>query len=151
MPLLHGSSHDIISENVRELRNAGHPEDQAIAIALHKARESGQSEQQGTQSAPPADNSFKIIGSKPGTEAPKDDAAPAGGGLGDLAAAAAADREKRGVTLEKFGGPSDDPGVKSAHHQTGSRYYDDKNKELFYNAKKKLYFHSADAAKDEPK
>lgn len=39
MPLLKGRDRNIISENIRELRNTGHSEDQAIAIALHKSRE----------------------------------------------------------------------------------------------------------------
>ena len=37
MPLLNGSSKSIISENIRELRNSGRPENQAIAIAMKKA------------------------------------------------------------------------------------------------------------------
>lgn len=45
MPLLPGTSHAVISENIRELRSSGHPEDQAIAIALHKSRETEQSTQ----------------------------------------------------------------------------------------------------------
>ena len=40
MPLLNGSSQGIISENIRELRNAGHPEDQTVAIAMSKAGKS---------------------------------------------------------------------------------------------------------------
>ncbi len=37
MPVLKGSSKYIISQNIRELRNAGHKEDQAVAIALDSA------------------------------------------------------------------------------------------------------------------
>lgn len=37
MPLKSGSSSKTISENIRELRRAGHPEDQSIAIAMRKA------------------------------------------------------------------------------------------------------------------
>jgi len=37
MPLLNGSSDDIVSENIREMRNAGHPEAQAVAAALRNA------------------------------------------------------------------------------------------------------------------
>ena len=36
-PLIKGSSNDIISSNVREMRNAGHPEDQAVAAAMRMA------------------------------------------------------------------------------------------------------------------
>lgn len=37
MPLFKGSSNNIISQNIRELRNSGRPEKQAVAIALHTA------------------------------------------------------------------------------------------------------------------
>lgn len=37
MPLLKGDSNDIVSSNVRELRNSGYPEQQAVAIALNQA------------------------------------------------------------------------------------------------------------------
>ena len=35
--LLKGSSREVIGENIRTERNAGRPEDQAIAIAMHTA------------------------------------------------------------------------------------------------------------------
>lgn len=38
MPLRKGSSKEVISENIRELIRAGHPQKQAIAIALSEAR-----------------------------------------------------------------------------------------------------------------
>lgn len=37
MPLKHGSDPETISANIKELRDAGHPEKQAIAIAYHVA------------------------------------------------------------------------------------------------------------------
>lgn len=37
MPLMKGSSDQVVSENIAELRRAGHPEDQAIAIAMREA------------------------------------------------------------------------------------------------------------------
>ena len=37
IPLLKGSSREVIGENIRELRNTGRPEDQAIAIAMNTA------------------------------------------------------------------------------------------------------------------
>ena len=37
MPLMKGSSDSVVSENIAELRRAGHPEDQAIAIAMENA------------------------------------------------------------------------------------------------------------------
>lgn len=40
MPLKKGSSKRIISENIRELRRAGYPQKQAVAIALSQARKS---------------------------------------------------------------------------------------------------------------
>lgn len=40
VPLMKGSSRNIVSENIRELMKAGHPENQAIAIAM---KQSGQS------------------------------------------------------------------------------------------------------------
>ena len=39
MPLLKGSSDEVKSSNIRELVNAGHPQDQAIAIAYKMAGE----------------------------------------------------------------------------------------------------------------
>lgn len=42
MPLKHGKSKEIISENIKELDNTGkYPQKQAVAIALNEARESG--------------------------------------------------------------------------------------------------------------
>lgn len=40
MPLLHGSSKEIISQNISELRHSGYPEKQSIAIAYSKAGKS---------------------------------------------------------------------------------------------------------------
>jgi hypothetical protein len=37
MPLLKGSSQSVISENIREMRKAGHPEAQAIAASMRMA------------------------------------------------------------------------------------------------------------------
>ena len=37
MPLKHGSSQKVISENIREMRKAGHPEAQAVAAAMNVA------------------------------------------------------------------------------------------------------------------
>ena len=39
MPLKHGSSNAVISSNIRELVNAGHKQNQAVAIAERKAHE----------------------------------------------------------------------------------------------------------------
>lgn len=41
MPLKHGKSKKIISENISELRNSGRPENQSVAIALSEARKAG--------------------------------------------------------------------------------------------------------------
>lgn len=40
MPLLKGSSKEIISSNIAELRRSGRPEKQAVAIAYAEARRS---------------------------------------------------------------------------------------------------------------
>lgn len=40
MPLMHGSSKEVVSENIRELRHSGYPEKQSIAIAMSKAGKS---------------------------------------------------------------------------------------------------------------
>ena len=37
MPLVKGKSKKVVSENIRELRHAGRPQAQAIAIAYRKA------------------------------------------------------------------------------------------------------------------
>ena len=40
MPLIKGSSKEVIGENIRELRHSGYPERQSIAIAMHSAGKS---------------------------------------------------------------------------------------------------------------
>lgn len=40
MPLKSGSSRETISENIREMRESGHPERQAVAAAMSNARRS---------------------------------------------------------------------------------------------------------------
>jgi len=37
MPLMKGTSPDVISENIREMVNAGHPQDQAVAASYRMA------------------------------------------------------------------------------------------------------------------
>lgn len=44
MPLKPGHSPDVISSNIKELRNSGYPQQQAIAIAYTQARKHMQSE-----------------------------------------------------------------------------------------------------------
>jgi uncharacterized protein Yka (UPF0111/DUF47 family) len=39
MPLKSGSSRETISQNVREMVESGHPQEQAVAAALRKSRE----------------------------------------------------------------------------------------------------------------
>lgn len=38
MPLKHGSSDKVVSENIKEMVAAGHPQKQAVAAALEMAR-----------------------------------------------------------------------------------------------------------------
>ena len=38
MPLKHGKSQETISSNIREMIDAGHPQNQAVAAALNIAR-----------------------------------------------------------------------------------------------------------------
>ena len=40
MPLEKGSSQEVISHNIAEMRHSGHPENQAIAAAMHEAGKS---------------------------------------------------------------------------------------------------------------
>ena len=37
MPLKKGSSDEVVSQNIREMVAAGHPQKQAVAAALHQA------------------------------------------------------------------------------------------------------------------
>jgi hypothetical protein len=39
MPLKAGSSQEVISQNIREMVNRGHPQEQAVAAAMRKSRE----------------------------------------------------------------------------------------------------------------
>jgi hypothetical protein len=41
MPLKRGRSRKVISQNIREMIRAGHPQRQAVAAALSTARKSG--------------------------------------------------------------------------------------------------------------
>ncbi len=41
MPLHKGKSHEVIGENIKEIQDAGHPHDQAVAASLNEARKSG--------------------------------------------------------------------------------------------------------------
>jgi hypothetical protein len=40
MPLKKGASAKVVSRNIREMRQAGHPQDQAVAAAMRMKRES---------------------------------------------------------------------------------------------------------------
>lgn len=51
MPLFKGSSKEIISQNISELRHSGYPEDQAVAIAYSKAGKSRKKSKKGKKHA----------------------------------------------------------------------------------------------------
>lgn len=40
MPLKPGSSKKVVSQNIREMMRSGHPQKQAVAAAMRKARQS---------------------------------------------------------------------------------------------------------------
>lgn len=52
MPLSKGSSSAVISENIREMMNAGHPQDQAIAAAYRMAGKSKKKRKKPSPSRP---------------------------------------------------------------------------------------------------
>jgi hypothetical protein len=39
MPLKSGTSEETVSENIKEMKASGHPQDQAVAAAMRKSRE----------------------------------------------------------------------------------------------------------------
>ncbi len=41
VPLHKGKSKKVISENIKEMQDAGHPHDQAVAASINQARKSG--------------------------------------------------------------------------------------------------------------
>ena len=41
MPLKKGTSKSVISRNIKEMKKAGHPQEQAVAASLNQARKSG--------------------------------------------------------------------------------------------------------------
>ncbi len=41
MPLAKGKSKKVVSQNIKEMVKAGHPQKQAVAAALNQARKSG--------------------------------------------------------------------------------------------------------------
>lgn len=45
MPLKKGSSQETISENIAEMRESGHPQDQAVAASLRQARQTSRKHQ----------------------------------------------------------------------------------------------------------
>lgn len=140
MPLLNGSSHEIISENIRELRNAGHPEDQAIAIALHKSREAGQSDPQQAAVQHPAADPDHDRAAEPDADA--DDVMPTapkpGESLAQFAERRLAYREKHKQAADNvpFGNPSKVGSAgslrraRSAHHMKDGKAYDANGKEI---------------------
>ena len=54
MPLMHGSSKGVVSENIREMMKAGHPQDQAIAAAMRSAGKSKKSKKKQKEHSTPA-------------------------------------------------------------------------------------------------
>lgn len=50
MPLAKGSSKKTVSSNIKEMMDAGHPQDQAVAASLSNARKSKRSGRKGKRS-----------------------------------------------------------------------------------------------------
>lgn len=57
MPLKEGSGSETIGANIKELKSSGHPQEQAVAIALNKA---GKSKDQTMGSVPPQATSMPM-------------------------------------------------------------------------------------------
>lgn len=60
MPLLKGHSDDIVSTNIKELRAAGYPENQAVAIALKTAGKSKAAARASKKVAAKSKTGFKV-------------------------------------------------------------------------------------------
>lgn len=96
MPLMDGDSDDAVSYNISELRHSGHPENQAIAIAMNKKRQA-KKRKSGMKTMKPTRPGQKPItfhegglhastGTKPGAKIPASKhAAAASGKLGPKA------------------------------------------------------------------
>jgi hypothetical protein len=60
MPLMNGSSRDVISENIRSLVHEGKPQEQAIAAAYGKARKKKKKKKPMPTTPPPMDDQDEI-------------------------------------------------------------------------------------------
>lgn len=71
MPLRKGKSQKVISSNIREMIKAGHPHNQAVAAAMHMAKDSGFYGHMTHASVQKNEDSVKVIGSQPDADYPK--------------------------------------------------------------------------------
>lgn len=58
MPLHSGKSKEVVSENIKEMQDSGHPHDQAVAAALHNAHPKGEKSMADGGIAEPDDKKF---------------------------------------------------------------------------------------------
>ncbi len=64
MPLASGSSRKTVSKNIREMMDAGHPQDQAVAASLRQARQSKRHKRTSPRGGGNMDSSTRFRGRK---------------------------------------------------------------------------------------
>lgn len=72
MPLKSGSSRETISQNIREMVESGHPQEQAVAAALHKSREDDMQKKDQEQEEKPVKETKTTVKEPAGGEEEKD-------------------------------------------------------------------------------
>jgi hypothetical protein len=71
MPLKSGSSRETISQNIREMVESGHPQEQAVAAALRKSREDEMAEKKDQEEEKPVKETKTTVKEPAGEEKPK--------------------------------------------------------------------------------